>query len=163
MDIKGKIVDFERQFLDVEDEYHLAMWPACESWSYFIIYRGESYPAEIYSTCCYFSLTDLRPGNYADATQLLHGAVYELAILAETQRFLAFLVASPAYARTLEVPDGSRRILDEESKLDGLAQLSREVDDLMAQIAREQQTLLTNPHRLSIYESRHLLNQRYTA
>ncbi|WP_410529552.1 hypothetical protein H0S68_25580 (plasmid) [Serratia sp. AXJ-M] len=100
---------------------------------------------------------------HADTAQLLHGAVYELAILAETQRFLAFLVANPAYARTLEVPDGSRRILDEEAKFDGLAQLSREVAALMVQVAREQQTLLTNHHLLNIDESRRLLNQRYIA
>lgn len=45
-DIKKKFVAFELQFLDidVEDEYYLAMCPACESWSHFILYRGESYP-----------------------------------------------------------------------------------------------------------------------
>lgn len=95
--------------------------------------------------------------------QLRHGAVYELAILAKTQRFLAWLVATPAYARTLEVPDGSRHILDEEAKLQELAGLSREVDALMLQVVREQQTRLTNHHHLSPDESYRLLNQRYIA
>ncbi|MFA4105752.1 hypothetical protein OQJ40_27100 [Serratia nevei] len=64
--IKEQIVAFERQFLDidVEDEYHLAMCPACESWSHFILYRGESFPVETYCTCCDFRLTNLRPENY---------------------------------------------------------------------------------------------------
>jgi len=53
--------------------------------------------------------------------------------------------------------------LDEEAKFDGLAQLSCEVAALMVQVAREQQTLLTNHHLLNIDESRHLLKQRYIA
>lgn len=65
-DIKEKIVEFERQFLDidVEGEYHLAMCPACENWSHFILYRGESYPVETYCTCCDFRLEDLRPEDH---------------------------------------------------------------------------------------------------
>ncbi|HID3656895.1 TPA: hypothetical protein ACXEV6_004429 [Serratia marcescens] len=65
-EIKEKIVDFERQFLDidVEGEYHLAMCPACESWSHFIMYRGESYPVETYCTCCDFRLTNLLPEDH---------------------------------------------------------------------------------------------------
>ncbi|WP_413479243.1 hypothetical protein [Serratia proteamaculans] len=65
-DIKEKIVKFERQFLDidVEDEYHLAMCPVCESWSHFILYRGESFPVETYCTCCEFRLENLRPEDH---------------------------------------------------------------------------------------------------
>ncbi|HGM5003691.1 TPA: hypothetical protein ACKPZR_004675 [Serratia marcescens] len=65
-DLKEQIVQFEQQFLDidVEDEYHLAMCPACESWSHFILYRGESYPVETYCTCCDFRLTNLLPEDH---------------------------------------------------------------------------------------------------
>ncbi|EPJ7280241.1 TPA: hypothetical protein ACX3KG_006148 [Raoultella ornithinolytica] len=65
-EIKEKIVDFERQFLniDVENEYHLAMCPACESWSHFILYRGKSYPVETYCTCCDFRLDNLLPEDH---------------------------------------------------------------------------------------------------
>ena len=100
---------------------------------------------------------------HADMDQLRQGAIYELAVLAETQRFLAFLVTNTAHAKTLEVPDGSRRVLDEDGKLLSLAQLSHEVDMLMLQVAQEHQTLLATNRLLTADESRSLLAQRYVA
>ncbi|RYH63530.1 MAG: hypothetical protein EON54_08010 [Alcaligenaceae bacterium] len=74
---------------------------------------------------------------HADMSQLRIGLLYELAILAETQRFLDYLHHNKDFARTLVTPDGLRRIYDESSKLDGLTQLSVEMDDLLRQVARE--------------------------
>jgi hypothetical protein len=74
---------------------------------------------------------------HADMAQLRIGVVYELAILAETQRFLDYLHHNKDYARTLVTPDGLRRIFDDPKKLDGLTQLSVEMDDLLKQVARE--------------------------
>ncbi|OYU26410.1 MAG: hypothetical protein CFE41_16020 [Burkholderiales bacterium PBB2] len=74
---------------------------------------------------------------HADMGQLRMGLVYELAILAETQRFLDYLHHNKDYARTLVTPDGLRRIFDDPKKLDGLTQLSVEMDDLLKQVARE--------------------------
>ncbi|MFM5589555.1 hypothetical protein ACET65_21700 [Aeromonas rivipollensis] len=64
--LKAKIVDFEAQFLDIniEHEYTLSLCPSCESWSHFIIYRGESFPVESYCMCCDFKLSDLESCNH---------------------------------------------------------------------------------------------------
>jgi hypothetical protein len=74
---------------------------------------------------------------HADMGLLRIGLAYELAILAETQRFLDYLHHNKDFARTLVTPDGLRRIYDDPSKLDGLTQLSVEMDDLLKQVARE--------------------------
>lgn len=75
---------------------------------------------------------------HADENSLRLGYVYELAILAETQRHLARLANDHAFAQTLRVPDNSRYIFDEPSKLLAVTQLSREMDELMRQVASEQ-------------------------
>ncbi len=74
---------------------------------------------------------------HADMGQLRTGLVNELAILAETQRFLDYLHHNKDYARTLLTPDGLRCIYDGQEKLDGLTQLSVEMDELLRQVARE--------------------------
>ncbi len=61
----------------------------------------------------------------------------ELAILAETQRFLDYLYHNQTYAKSLRVPDGSRMIFDTSAKLSGLLFLSSEMDDLAREVARE--------------------------
>jgi hypothetical protein len=78
---------------------------------------------------------------HADLGKLRYGAVYELAILAETQRLLEHLVANPSYARSLDTPDKTRKILNSNEKLDALAALSREMTDLANSVAREQDPL----------------------
>lgn len=75
---------------------------------------------------------------HANQAALLNGAVYELAILAETQRHLDYLYNQQDYARTLLVPDGSRAIFDSAEKFVGLYRLSIEMDDLLREVAKEQ-------------------------
>ena len=91
---------------------------------------------------------------HADVSALAAGAIYELAIVAETTRFLDYLARNSALAETLLVPDGSRKIFNTNEKLEGLLQLSLEMDDLALQISREQNRLLqyTTPSHLQIDE-----------
>lgn len=79
---------------------------------------------------------------HAEIGGLASGYFHELAILAETQRHLDYLARNHEFAKTLSVPDGSRRIFDSAAKLSGLNQLSTEMDDLATQVAKEQNFLL---------------------
>lgn len=79
---------------------------------------------------------------HADQAALTIGAVYELAILREVQRFLDYLHANKAYAQSLRVPDGSRAIFNTPGKLNGLLSLSVEMDELARDVAREQNASL---------------------
>jgi hypothetical protein len=75
---------------------------------------------------------------HADLGALRLGSVYELRILAETQRFLDHLACNHEYAKSLLVPDGSRKIFNTNAKLAGLNQLSIEMDELAKEVAKEQ-------------------------
>ena len=97
---------------------------------------------------------------HANIVALSSGANYELAILAETQRHLDALATNFDLARALMVPDGSRRIFDSNSKLNGLVALSVEVDDLLKEVAKEQNPLLRG-REPSIYESREIAAKTY--
>ncbi len=90
---------------------------------------------------------------HADMNALRLGSVYELRILAETQRHLDYLACHHEYAKTLMVPDGSRRIFDTNAKLAGLNQLSIEMDDLAKQVAKEQRPAFSHGE-LTLSESR---------
>jgi hypothetical protein len=79
---------------------------------------------------------------HADATALRAGYVYELAILAEAQRYLDWLYHNQVEAQKLMVPDGSRKIFDSADKLSGLTSLSVEMDELMREVGKEQSPLL---------------------
>ena len=79
---------------------------------------------------------------HANPEALQAGAVYELAILAETQRHLDWLYHHQSEALKLRVPDGSRAIFDTAAKITGLLHLSVEVDDLIKEVAKEQNYLL---------------------
>ncbi|MEX7116725.1 hypothetical protein AB2C39_36305, partial [Pseudomonas aeruginosa] len=79
---------------------------------------------------------------HANMSSLTVGALYELAILAETQRHLDYLVNDKEAARRLMVPDGSRSIFNEESKFAGLLRLSIAMDNLLREVAKEQSYLL---------------------
>jgi hypothetical protein len=98
---------------------------------------------------------------YADLAALRMGATYELAILAETQRHLDALACNFDLARTLMVPDGSRRIFDTEAKLHGLRSLSIEMDDLLREVAKEQNYLLGVGREPTIWESRDTVTNVY--
>lgn len=75
---------------------------------------------------------------HADRTALCAGQVYELAVLGETQRFLDEFYHSPEKAKSLYVPDGSRKIFDTNDKYEGLKTLSYEMDFLLKEVAKEQ-------------------------
>ncbi len=90
-----------------------------------------------------YSSFDLASTLYhADLAALRIGAVYELAILAEAQRFLDYLYHHKDYARSLKVPDGTRTIFDSEAKLAGLTSLSLELDRLARAVAKEQSAVV---------------------
>ncbi|SDY36192.1 hypothetical protein SAMN05518854_101887 [Variovorax sp. YR266] len=90
-----------------------------------------------------FSSFDIAGAMYhASISALGAGIVYELAILAETQRHLDHLATDSAYARSLWTPDGTRRIFDNEDKLAGVRSLSIEMDALAQAVAREQSQVL---------------------
>jgi hypothetical protein len=94
---------------------------------------------------------------HADQSALRTGIVYELAVLAETQRHLDYLYHNKEEAKRLEVPDGSRRIFDTDAKFGGLLSLSTEMDELVRAVAGEYD------HRLSLIgghaSARQLLNE----
>lgn len=79
---------------------------------------------------------------HADMSALGIGVYFELAVLAETQRFLDELYHNPSTAKSLVVPDGSRKIFDTEEKYNALKSLSMEMDDLAREVAKEQNQLL---------------------
>jgi hypothetical protein len=80
---------------------------------------------------------------HANLPSLKSGYYFELAILAETQRFLDALATNSAEAMRLTTPDGSRTIFDSEDKLSGLRTLSVEMDDLLREVAAEQSLFVT--------------------
>lgn len=82
-----------------------------------------------------FDITSLL--YHADQRNLSVGAVFDLAILAESQRWLDFLYANRSYAESLRTPDESRAILDNASKWDGLRTLSVELDELLREVWKE--------------------------
>ncbi|MDH2186894.1 hypothetical protein N5K35_24720, partial [Pseudomonas sp. GD03651] len=98
---------------------------------------------------------------HADMGCLTAGYVYELAILAETQRYLDYLWMFKDKARQLRVPDGSRAIFDVESKFDGLASVSHAMDELMREVAKEQNYALSLQPKPSLQESRSAVMQAY--
>lgn len=75
---------------------------------------------------------------HADGTLLTAGYRYELAILAEAQRWLDYLYNNRAFAEGLRTPDGTRCIIDSTAKFNGLTQLSVEFDELLREVAKEQ-------------------------
>lgn len=98
---------------------------------------------------------------YADLTSLQSGAVYELRILAEAQRHLDWLYRNKTEAEKLMVPDGSRRIFSSPGKYTGLLHLSVEMDDLMKEVAKEQNALLRFGEGPSLEQSRDAVSSLY--
>ncbi len=101
---------------------------------------------DIASTLYHCNLAGLRAGAY-----------YELAVLAETQRFLDELYHNSEKAKSLWVPDGSRRIFDTDQKYEGLRTLSIEIDDLAKEVAKEQSVRLRYGGDVSLDDSRRVL------
>ena len=74
---------------------------------------------------------------HADMNALRFGQYYDLAVLAEAQRILDVLARDFGFAKTLLVPDGSRAIFDTKEKLNGLVNLSFEMDELLSHVYEE--------------------------
>jgi len=74
---------------------------------------------------------------YANMEALKVGRLFELSILTETQRHLDNLACNHDFARSLLVPDGSRKIFDTNEKLHGLNELSKEMDELLKSVYAE--------------------------
>jgi len=91
---------------------------------------------------------------HADMMALKIGYLYELRILAETQRHLDFLYHNETYAKTLLVPDGSRVIFDTQEKFEGLKKLSMEMDDLLREVAMEQKPSIMFESNAALQSSR---------
>jgi hypothetical protein len=91
---------------------------------------------------------------HADQAALRLGSVYELSILGETQRHLDQLSVDNEYAKTLRVPDNSRFIFDSNEKLIALRRLSIKFDQLIKQVASEQNTLLTRSSNTTLEDNR---------
>lgn len=94
---------------------------------------------------------------HANLGNLALGAVFELAILAETQRYLDYLYSHNEEARRLRVPDGSRPIFDDESKFDGLLAVSHAMDELVREVGREQSFALSLQAKPSLEASRNVV------
>jgi len=98
---------------------------------------------------------------HADIAGIQAGLIRELAILAETQRFLDELYHDEAKAKSLLVPDGSRRIFDTEEKYQGLRTLSYEMDELAKEVAKEQSPMLRISPQSTILDTRRVLRETY--
>ena len=97
---------------------------------------------------------------HANMQSLRNGVVYELAILAETQRHVDALARNLDAARKLMVPDGTRAIFNTDSKLQGLIKLSLELDDLSLEVAKELNANISL-HNSSLNDSRTILSSTF--
>ena len=81
--------------------------------------------------------------------------VYELKLLNVTQRHLNFLASNASYAMGLRTPDNTRCIIESAERYNGLVALAAEIDDLAAEVAKEQQQALRYyaPTRQQIQEA----------
>ncbi|MCY1279248.1 hypothetical protein D9M69_327100 [compost metagenome] len=72
----------------------------------------------------------------------LHAPYYmKLSLVEKTRAHLAFLLAAKDYRSSLSVPDQSRKIFDNDGKVEALSILSKEMDDLAVSIFKELQPL----------------------
>ncbi|HBP6726065.1 TPA: hypothetical protein L6B36_03970 [Pseudomonas aeruginosa] len=84
----------------------------------------------------------------------LHAPYYmKLSLVEKTRAHLAFLLAAKDYRSSLSVPDQSRKIFDNDGKVEALSILSKEMDDLAVSIFKELQPLR------SAYDSSAILNK----
>jgi hypothetical protein len=64
--VRKQFISLEAKFMEIttSEEYVLALCPACESWSHFIVYEGESYPVSSHCVCCDFRLSSLQVWDF---------------------------------------------------------------------------------------------------
>lgn len=96
---------------------------------------------------------------HCNNANLAHSSYFELSLLAVTQQHLDYLARNAAFAMSLMTPDRTRKIIDNNDKMNGLVSLSVEIDDLAEEVAKEQATLLTQPRTLD--EARERLKSSY--
>jgi hypothetical protein len=107
----------------------------------------------------YISSFDIAALMYhADMTRFAIGYIYELSILGEVQRYLDYLYQNKNIAAQLMVPDGSRLIFDSPEKTASLLTLSYAVDQLMIEVAKEQNYLISTKEKPSHLECREAIN-----
>lgn len=92
---------------------------------------------------------------HADQSALKVGAFYELAILAETQRFFDWCYRNKEAAKQFRTPDNTRFVLDTQAKMDALTSISVELDALAKEVAKEQASNLRHidPSQLQISDA----------
>lgn len=79
---------------------------------------------------------------HCQAPSLIVASYNELSLLLVAQQHIDNLARNAALAMSLQTPDGSRRIIDNSDKFQGLVALSVELDDLAEEVAKEQQAAL---------------------
>lgn len=87
---------------------------------------------------------------HCEISRLQKGYFHELAILSETQYWLDYLWSNYDYAKTLYVPDETRKIFDNDEKRNDLMKLSLEIDDLLKEVAKELNAAFENNQLLSM-------------
>jgi hypothetical protein len=95
---------------------------------------------------------------HANMMSLKIGYLYELRILAETQRFLDYLYHNESYAKSLRVPDDTRIIFDTQEKYEGMKKLSMEMDDLLREVIMEQRPGLAVQPGMVLNEGRDVIS-----
>lgn len=95
---------------------------------------------------------------YADMSMLGASWYFELSVLAETQRHLKYLSDNQEYAKTLLVPDESRKIFNAPEKLVALSKLSSEINNLLESVAKENSQALASSLYLDLVKSRQAIS-----
>ena len=90
---------------------------------------------------------------HLERSALSDGSLYELSVLAAVQEFLDRLYHDDVFARSLETPDGLRKVIDTPAKYGAVRLLSFEFDHLLKEVARE-----CDPY---LFGSGHLAHQTY--
>lgn len=75
---------------------------------------------------------------HADTSALSMSAFFDLAALAEAQRFFDWCHNNKERAAALTTPDGTRKVLNTAQKLAAMSVISVELDDLAREVAKEQ-------------------------
>jgi len=74
---------------------------------------------------------------HANKDNLKNSKNHSLGIVLETQRFLDYLYHNPNYAKSLDTPDGTRKIFDSADKLTSLTTLSIALDNLVSDLCQD--------------------------
>lgn len=74
---------------------------------------------------------------HADENNLRHHAYYELAVLVETHRWLNYLCSHPDEAKKLDVPNGTRKIFEDDASIKELVKLTSVVNNLVNEVMYE--------------------------